>query len=333
MKILGLFFCFFVAAVSFSSFGYAEEFIVKSRKVYDPKPVFATVESVDVVAARARIGGTIISLHVKEGDSVTGGQEIAVIGDDKLALQVKTLDAQILGLAAQQERARADLNRVQALVGSGSVSRTEFDAAKAAESAASNELKARKTQREVIEQQMTEGKILAPSFGRVLNVPLTAGSVVMPGETIATIAAESYILRLRLPERHAQFLKKGDKVYLEGSEMGGRVTAEGEISLVYPEIDDGRVIADAVVSGIDNYYVGERVQVLVNTTERNAYMVPVRFISRRSGIDYVTVKTGDGEVYDFPVQRGRVDDQSKGESVEIISGVHDGDVLFLPQEK
>ena len=35
----------------------------------------------------------------------------------------------------------------------------------------------------------------------------------------------------------------------------------GRIVKIYPEIDNGRVIADAEVDGLDDYFVGERVQV------------------------------------------------------------------------
>ncbi len=54
--------------------------------------------------------------------------------------------------------------------------------------------------------------MLAPAAGRVLKVPVTEGSVMMAGESVATIAANEYLLRLELPERHARFMKKGDPV-------------------------------------------------------------------------------------------------------------------------
>jgi len=73
----------------------AETLTVALRPVADEKAVFATVESISVVPARGRIGGTIVQLNVREGDPVTRGQAIAAIGDEKLALQMKSLDAQI----------------------------------------------------------------------------------------------------------------------------------------------------------------------------------------------------------------------------------------------
>jgi acetyl/propionyl-CoA carboxylase alpha subunit len=60
---------------------------------------------------------------------------------------------------------------------------------------ATNEVKAARSERLVAEQQVTEGQVLAPASGRVLKVPVTEGSVVMPGESVATIAANQYVLR------------------------------------------------------------------------------------------------------------------------------------------
>ena len=52
--------------------------------------------------------------------------------------------------------------------------------------------------------------MLAPVAGRVLTVPLTKGTVVLNGEPIATIGEQPFMLRLRVPERHAVSLKVGD---------------------------------------------------------------------------------------------------------------------------
>ena len=72
--------------------------VVMPVEVVDEKAVFATIESVNVSAARSRLAGTVASVSVREGDSVARGQVIASIGDEKIALQVRSLDAQIAGL-------------------------------------------------------------------------------------------------------------------------------------------------------------------------------------------------------------------------------------------
>lgn len=308
----------------------AQDYMVQAKNTPDLKVVFATVESVDQVPARARIGGTIVGLNVKEGDVVTAGQEIAIVGDEKLALQIQALDAQVSGLTAQSVKADADFRRVQSLIGSGSVSKSEVDAAKAAASSRANDLKSVKSQRELVEQQVTEGKILSPSKGRVLQVPFTTGSVVMAGENIATIAAESYILRLQLPERHARFMKMGDKIILNGNEMGNQSYKEGTITLVYPEIENGRVMADAHVDGLENYFIGERVRAWISTSDRMTIGVPENYLVTKSGIDYVQLKSTDGQILDVPVQRGHSFNQDGIKMVDILSGLHDGDIVIAP---
>jgi multidrug efflux pump subunit AcrA (membrane-fusion protein) len=315
-----------------------ETFTVAPKLVADEKAVFATVESANVVPARARIGGTVVELAVKEGDSVKQGQVVATIGDEKLALQMKSLDAQISGLEAQVAQAQNDLTRAEDLFSRGTVPKTTLDQARTAFNVASNALKARTAERSVIQQQVTEGKVLAPASGRVLKVPVTTGTVILPGETVATVAEQNFILRLRVPERHARFLKAGDSVRIDGEELGKQFGKElresaaqfGTIRLVYPQIEDGRVIADAAVAGLGDYFVGERIRVWVSAGERDSTIVPGVFITTRFGIDYARVRKG-AETIDVPVQRGReLPRPDMPDALEILSGLHNGDVLVRP---
>ena len=307
-----------------------ETFTVAPKSVADEKAVFATVESANVVPARARIGGTVVELAVKEGDSVKQGQVVATIGDEKLALQMKSLDAQISGLEAQVAQAQNDLTRAEDLFSRGTVPKTTLDQARTAFNVASNALKARTAERSVIQQQVTEGKVLAPASGRVLKVPVTTGTVILPGETVATVAEQNFILRLRVPERHARFLKAGDSVRNDDEELGKRGAQFGTIRLVYPQIEDGRVIADAAVAGLGDYFVGERIRVWVSAGERESVIVPGAFIVTRFGIDYARVRKG-AETIDVPVQRGReLPRPDMPDALEILSGLHNGDVLVRP---
>jgi hypothetical protein len=165
----------------------------------------------------------------------------------------------------------------------------------------------------------------------VLSVPYTIGAVVLPGETVATIAEKNFILRLRVPERHARFLKPGDSVRIDGAEIGQSGTKFGTIKLVYPQIEDGRVTADAVVEGLGDYFVSERIRVWISGGERKAFVVPAGFISTRFGIDYVRVRSGEQGAIDAPVQRGRdIPRPDMPDGVEVLSGVSAGDQLVHP---
>lgn len=236
--------------VASTPFAGAETLTVVQKTVADEKAVFATVESTSVVPARGRIAGTIVQLNVREGDSVTRGQAIAVIADEKLALQMKSVDAQIQALQAQADQAQIDFTRTEGLVDRGILPRTKLDETRTALNVAENGLRARTAERAVIQQQFNEGQVLAPVDGRVVKRTASIGSVVLPGDTVETIAQQNFKLRLRVPERHARFLKAGDKIRVDGAEFGDQAAKFGVIDLVYPQIEDGRVIADATVEGL-----------------------------------------------------------------------------------
>lgn len=322
----------------------AANFTVHTASVTDEKAVFATVESLNVVPARTRIGGTVAELMVKDGDAVSAGQVIAEVADQKLVLQRDAIDAQIAGLRSQLTQAQSDLERAETLYRRGAGPRTTMDQARTALDVANSQLQARVSERQVIGQQMQEGQVLAPTSGRVLSVPVTRGTVMLNGEAIAIIAEENYVLRLRVPERHAAFMRVGDPVRLDGSELEGVVSGtkgevpqSGRISLVYPRIESGRVVADAVVAGLGSYFVGERIRVWITAGHRQAIVIPTSFIRTRFGLDYVLLQD-EADIVEVPVQRGQERPMPASlaipampDGIEILSGLHDGDVLVRPE--
>jgi RND family efflux transporter MFP subunit len=306
---------------------FAEGQTVKLVAVDDRKAVIATVEPVHQFLARARIPGTVTRLTVKEGNLVSEGDRIALAVDEKLRLQMEALQARIQAQEADREQARLDFGRMQQLRGTGAVSQKEVDQARTHLEAAEQTLQALKTDRQVIEEQAAQGAVLAPGAGRVLKVPVTDGSVVMSGDTIAVIAAENYILRLQLPERHARFMKAGDMILvgsrgLQTREEEPETLRHGKVVLVYPEIDHGRVIADVKVEGLGDYFVGERTRVYVATGARQALVIPEGYLYRRFGVSYVKLEDGTEAVVQpgLPVEGG----------VEILAGLHEGDVVIKP---
>ena len=308
----------------------AETLVVTLQSIDDEKAVFATVESTSVVPARGRIGGTVAQLKVREGDRVAAGQAIAAIGDDKLILQMKSLDAQIEALQAQANQAQLDFTRTEGLVERGILPRIKLDEQRTALNVAENGLRAKTAERAVINEQLNQGQVLAPADGRVLKRLITVGSVVLAGDPIVTVAQQNFKLRLRVPERHARFLKAGDRIRVDGAEFAGEAAKSGVIDLVYPQIEEGRVIADATVEGLGEYFVGDRLRVWVSGGTRAAFVIPSGYVTTRFGIDYVRLQKGSG-IVDVPVQRGReLPTPALADGLEILSGISVGDQLVRP---
>jgi RND family efflux transporter MFP subunit len=303
----------------------ADSLVVHTIEVQDQKAVVATVEPLHQLVARARLGGTIVSLNAKEGETAEAGAELATVADPKLVLQMQALDARIESQQAQVDKARTDLDRADELLRKGVSTQVQVDAARTAHDVAERNLDAMRGDRSVIAQQMSEGAVFAPGAGRILLVPVSEGRVVMPGETIATLAEDRYILRLQLPERHAQFIRAGDKVEIGSrglAETADETRRDGRVVTVYPEIQGGRVIADVKVDGLGDYFVGERTLAWLSTGARRVVVVPAGFVFRRAGVNYV--KTADGA--EIVVQPG----ERRDDGIEILAGLADGDTLVAP---
>ena len=308
-------------------------FEVKETTTDDLKAVFATVRSTDEINARVRTGGTITSLAIKRGSEVKPGDVLATVADDKLAFRMKALDAQIIGLRSRAETAKAEAQRQEQLAQRGFAASAKLDEARAASEVASNALKSAEAERAVITQQVEEGAVLAPAQGRVLTIPVTVGAVVMPGEAIAKIAANAYVLRLELPERHARFMKTGDPVIIGGRELAASDAplGKGVISLVYPELQDGRVIADAQADGLGKYFVGERVLAWISAGKRKTIVVPRDYLFKHFGLDYARIKQDDGKTIDVVVQPGQPARlEGDGDGIEVLAGLKPGDRLVRP---
>lgn len=294
---------------------------VKPVTVPDWKAVYGRVEARDSLAARARVGGTLVSLDVTEGDGVKAGQHIATVRDDKIAFQVSALEAQLKALEAQLQNAETELARGQTLVDKGVVTSQRLDQLRTQVDVFRNQIASTEAQRQVVVQQGQEGDVLAPADGKVLTVPVTRGSVVMGGETVATIGGGGFFLRLSIPERHAPMLREGAALAVETG--SGALT--GKLVKIYPQIESGRVTADVEVAGLPTDFVDARLLVRVPVGSREAIMVPVSALTTHSGIDLVRVVSAGAES-----DRTVVIGERHGDDVEILSGLAAGDEVVLP---
>ncbi|MDQ1848961.1 efflux RND transporter periplasmic adaptor subunit [Gemmobacter fulvus] len=291
-------------------------------QVTEWKAVYGRIEARDRLPARARIGGTLVTLTVAEGDSVTAGQELGRIVDDKLGFQLSAVDAQIETLTAQLTNAQTELQRGEDLLKRGVSTAQRLDALRTQVDVVSGQIAAQTAQRKVLEQQAAEGRVIAPVAGRVLDVPQAAGAVVLPGEAVALIGGGGFFLRLAVPERHATHLHQGDIIQIE-TPTG---PAQGTLARLYPLIENGRVLADVDVPGLPDGFVDARVVVRLPVAQRSALLVPAHAITSRAGLDFVTLTTPDGPVARVVVP-GQRQDINGATMVEILSGLQEGDEI------
>ncbi|MBF0562226.1 MAG: efflux RND transporter periplasmic adaptor subunit [Alphaproteobacteria bacterium] len=293
--------------------------------VDDLKAGFATVEATHILEARARNGGTVAGLRVTEGNWVKAGDILATIGDRKLGFEMNAASARAQSLNAERSQALTDYNRVKQLTATGVMPKVKLSDAETRLQVAERNLAAMQAELDVAGQRTKEGSVESPATGRVLKVKVSDGSVVMPGETIATIAPENYVLRMHMPERNARFIKVGTPVYVGPRGLDTvkpDALTRGEVILVYPSMDQGRVVADVKVNGLGDYFIGERAMVFITSGTRDAYVIPEPYLQRRFGVSFVRLKDGSEVV----VQTG----QPIPGGIEILAGLNEGDVVVTP---
>jgi RND family efflux transporter MFP subunit len=303
----------------------AGEFPLVEVEVTETKALFGQIESRFVAPARSRIGGTITALDVTEGDSVTAGQVIARIVDEKLQLQLSAAEARLAAARSELANAETEVQRSEQLLERGSTTVQAVDRVRTQVTVARNAVAELESGKSVILQQMAEGAVIAPTAGRVLSIPTRLGAVVLPGEAVATIAGGNVFLRLSIPERHAEGLSLGAGVVIGEGESA----REGKIEKVYPLIEGGRVTADVAVDGLSDAFIGQRILVQVPVGTRPALAVPQAAIRRSAGLDLVDI-LAEGGHRTIPVVPGATVQTPDGPMVEILSGLRSGDTVLLP---
>jgi RND family efflux transporter MFP subunit len=322
----------------------AAELVLTPQSITETKAVYGRVESRFVIPARSRIGGTLVELSVSEGSVVAAGQVIARVVDEKLALQIAAVDARIRAATSELANARAEYERVQALLARGATTQQRIDQARTQVEVLVNQVAQANAERALVVQQGQEGEVAAPAAGQVLAIPARRGGVIMPGEPVAMVAGGGLFLRLAIPERHAPQLSVGASVTIgERGLSGGSPAAEtGRIEKIYPQIENGRVIADVELARLPSgatddarreqapaVFVGERVLVQVPVATRAVLAVPPAAIVTRSGLDMVRIATPAG-AREVIVVTGGVVATAAGLQREILSGLSAGDRVVLP---
>ncbi|WP_439332081.1 efflux RND transporter periplasmic adaptor subunit [Paracoccus salsus] len=319
--------CLLALAISLPRTALAEDFTLAPVPVTEWKAVYGRIEARSQIPARARLGGTLVSLDISEGDVVEAGQVLAQVVDAKIDYQLAAIDAQAQALSAQLDNAQSELSRGEDLLSRGVTTAQRLDALRTQVDVLKGQIAAVVADRRVVEQQALEGSVLAPIAGRVLTVPVAAGAVVLPGEAVATIGGGGIFLRIAVPERHAAFLTEGAAIEIETATGPAR----GTLARIYPLIENGRVIADVEVSDLPESFINARVLVRLPVDTRMVLMVPETAVLTRTGLDFVELAGADGPVL-RTVLLGQRQTVGGAAMIEVLSGLVAGDQVVGDHE-
>ena len=301
----------------------ADRLTLQMQQVQDQRPVAGVYTAHDLVDARARTSGTLVSLAVKAGDAVRRGQVLAVVRDERLNLQASAANAQAAAATAEAVRAEAELQRTRDLYANGVYAKARLEQVEAIAQVARGQARAAQAQHAAGAEIAAQGAVLAPADGLVLQAALPVGTVVAPGQAVVQVTAGPRVIRLQLPDAAAAQLKLGQMLKCR-SEDGGWVQC-GPVRQIYPVTNGGQVQVD-IDGGQTRRFIGQRVEILAPLTVRTALQLPRRFVTTRYGVDTVQMLRPDGSVASVVVQLAQsvIDDQ-----VELLTGAKSGDTVVI----
>lgn len=153
--------------------------------------VEAAISANGTIAARREMpvgvageGGQVVRVLVEPGQWVGAGQTLAVIDRSVQAQQAASLAASIRVAQADASLAQAELERAQALVGRGFISKADMDRKRATRDAANARVRVAQAQYGEATARNNRLNIVAPAAGLVLTRQVEPGQIVGAGSGI-----------------------------------------------------------------------------------------------------------------------------------------------------
>lgn len=150
-----------------------------------------------------RTGGRIVTRSVDIGDRVNAGQLLATLENTTSQNQLDGAQADYEGAKASAQVAALNVNRMQKLMPTGAIARTQLDTARADWLVARARLKNSESALRNARESLGWTRLIAPRSGMITEVSASAGQVVNGGQSVLTLAtgeARDVVFDIAKPE-------------------------------------------------------------------------------------------------------------------------------------
>jgi len=290
------------------------------------------VEAIQSVLIHPYISGFIDKVLVSGGAKVNLGDLLFVLQQDKYLAEVEAAEAKVIGAAADLEKARLYLERIEN-TSSEAVSKTERDNAQTAFAAAEATLAASKAALKVAQVNYNYTQILAPITGVLGNISVTNGEYVSPeGSALAYILQYNPIrVRFSMPEK--DFLNLGADVhFFQTGELklrlanGQIITANGSVRFADNQVKSGTSSIDLFADFENEKHLllpGAYVTILYDEKITDTFLIDRSWVSLQPDGAYVYL-VKDGTIQLVKVQLGSL----VGNRVVVDKGLQTGDLII-----
>lgn len=261
-----------------------------------------TVEFPEVSAVASEVGGRVASVSIEEGRKVRRDEQLAVIDSQLLSKDYQSAVAQHRTVLADLENAALELERLETLRESRSISEQQYDVGRFKEAGLRRKAESLKAEAERLAIQIGKCVIRAPFDGIVLEKLSSPGEWVSPGTVVARLArTDAMDVRVSVPEAVLPFITEGRKVVART----GQQEYEGHVTAVIPlgDVATRTFPVKVRLKRTDGLAQGMQARVGLPTDEaRPAVLVPRDAVIRSAGRMVVwTVQNGTAVPVDVVV--------------------------------
>jgi RND family efflux transporter MFP subunit len=296
--------------------------------------VSSSISATGTLAARrdmpvgiAGEGGMVARVLVEPGQWVGAGQTLAVIERSVQSQQAQSLAASIEVARADARLAQQELDRAQALVSRGFVSKADVERRTATRDAANARVRVAQAQLGESRARIGRLDIRAPAAGLVLDRNIEAGQVVGAGSgALFRIAAGGQMeLLARLAESDLAQLRAG--VPATVTPVGSTQTFQGQVWQVSPIIDPQTRQGEARIALSYNPLLrpGGFASAQIRTGSVDAPLLPESAVQSDDKGNYVYIIDGKNETVRRGVKVGEVSDAG----VAIVAGLAGNERVVL----
>lgn len=230
-----------------------------------------------------RTGGRIVTRSVDIGDRVNAGQLLATLENTTSQNQLDGAQADYEGAKAAAQVAALNLNRMQKLMPTGAIARTQLDTARADWLVARARLKNSESALRNARESLGWTRLMAPQSGVITEVSASAGQVVSGGQSVLTLAtgeARDVVFDIAKPDAIPPQEQAGLRVSLLSDPSVQASAALRDISLqADPQTRTWRVRATLQNPPLA-MALGASVTVTLPATGPHGYALPASALSR-----------------------------------------------------
>ncbi|QNI03603.1 efflux RND transporter periplasmic adaptor subunit [Halomonas sp. SH5A2] len=254
------------------------------------KSYSSLLRSDDEVTLVARVTGYLQERHFEPGEFVEEDQLLYSIEPDVYRATVNQREADLQSARAEFSRAQRDAERFERLLNQNSVSRQDYDQARADLGVAQASVAQAEAALESAQIDLNYAEVTAPVAGMISLSEINVGNLVQPGTELATVTPlDPLEVRFQMPQNDAfalrRQLREGESVEdiraslaLPGRDGGDDQTLEGRLDYLGSRVSDrtSTVQASASFENPDGEILpGQFVRVSIEGLKRyGVYAVP-----------------------------------------------------------